>query len=128
MKRPNIYLKLDIKKLIILKNTIYLYEKLFLFNNLKILYLGIKLSPRDVANKLVENVQLNSIIEKLEVAGPGFINIYVSKDYASKILASLIKNGVEPPSLNKKLKVVIDFSSPNVAKEMHVGHLRFVSY
>ncbi|XP_006810442.1 arginine--tRNA ligase, cytoplasmic-like, partial [Neolamprologus brichardi] len=54
----------------------------------------------------------------------GFINIYLQKTFVSKQLSNLLINGVQPPPLPSKKKVVVDFSSPNIAKEMHVGHLR----
>lgn len=59
-----------------------------------------------------------------EASGPGFINIYVSKDFAQKEIKKLILKGIQPPFSGGKKRVVVDFSSPNIAKEMHVGHLR----
>lgn len=91
---------------------------------LKTVILGQKVSPRDVANNIVPNVPPNAIIEKLEVAGPGFINVYLKKGYALQKLSSIFKQGVQPPPLDRRLRVIVDFSSPNIAKEMHVGHLR----
>uniref|UniRef100_A0A1B6CD65 Probable arginine--tRNA ligase, cytoplasmic n=1 Tax=Clastoptera arizonana TaxID=38151 RepID=A0A1B6CD65_9HEMI len=85
---------------------------------------GIKINPRQIAEKIIQNVPQSQIIEKLEIAGPGFINIWLKKDYVQNAVINLIKYGVKPPPLFRKLKVVVDFSAPNIAKEMHVGHLR----
>lgn len=57
------------------------------------------------------------------MAGPGFINIYLNKEYVLETVSNIFTQGFKPLSV-KKLKVLVDFSSPNIAKEMHVGHLR----
>lgn len=71
-------------------------------------------------------IEKNDLIEKCDVSGPGFINIYLSKKFAQNELKKLVCAGVKSPFVGPKKKVVIDFSSPNIAKEMHVGHLRFL--
>ncbi|ENN82904.1 hypothetical protein YQE_00732, partial [Dendroctonus ponderosae] len=86
--------------------------------------LGQKLSPRDISTKIIQNVAPHDLIAKLEVAGPGFINIFLSKRYVLRAISSIFEEGVKPPTLPKKQKVLVDFSSPNITKEMHVGHLR----
>lgn len=83
------------------------------------------MSPYEVAKKIVECMGQNPWIGKVDVAHAGFINVTLNKTHGSKVLALLLQTGVQPPSLEKKLRVVVDFSSPNIAKEMHVGHLRY---
>ncbi|XP_059208366.1 arginine--tRNA ligase, cytoplasmic [Centropristis striata] len=85
---------------------------------------GMKINPREIAEKIIQNLPENELILKTEIAGPGFINIHLKKMFVSKLLSNLLVNGVQPPPLASKKKVVVDFSSPNIAKEMHVGHLR----
>lgn len=87
---------------------------------------GKKVSPRDIATSIIQNLPTHEVIEKTEIAGPGFINVFINKSFALKSLSTIFEYGVQPPYLEKKLRVVIDFSSPNIAKEMHVGHLRYL--
>ncbi|GLG93400.1 Probable arginine--tRNA ligase, cytoplasmic [Gryllus bimaculatus] len=85
---------------------------------------GISIPPPEVGKRIVENVSEHPLVMKLDVAGPGFINVSIDKNYVSKILTNVVLEGIKPPPVERKLRVVVDFSSPNIAKEMHVGHLR----
>ncbi|KAL0279634.1 UNVERIFIED_CONTAM: hypothetical protein PYX00_001145 [Menopon gallinae] len=85
---------------------------------------GVKLSPRDVAQKILDQVKPSDLIEKLEIAGAGFINITLSRKEGQRCLKLVFEHGVLAPVFSEKCRVVVDFSSPNIAKEMHVGHLR----
>lgn len=84
-----------------------------------------KMNPRELAEKVISELSLGEMIEKVELAGPGFINIFIRLDWLANQLESCDGN-IE--SLLSKLKtpetVVVDYSGPNLAKEMHVGHLR----
>tara|TARA_R110002073_G_scaffold5617_9_gene34454 strand:+ start:10332 stop:12053 length:1722 start_codon:yes stop_codon:yes gene_type:complete len=83
----------------------------------------IKTNPRDLAEKLISELDLKGV-EKLEIAGPGFINIHLDpKLLESELLASRndLRIGI---NVKPKQTIVIDYSAPNLAKEMHIGHLR----
>lgn len=84
------------------------------------------MSPVVVAKKVVECLEPCDIIEKVDVSGPGFINVWLNRNKLRDILQYVLENKLKPKPLPNPQNIVVDFSSPNVAKEMHVGHLRFV--
>jgi arginyl-tRNA synthetase len=82
--------------------------------------------PRELAQPIAEALTRVDAIEKAEVAGPGFVNIHLAPAWiASKLgetLRDTSRDGV--PVVERAEKIIVDFSSPNIAKQMHVGHLR----
>jgi arginyl-tRNA synthetase len=85
----------------------------------------LKKPPRAIAEAVVKALPLPSFIQKLEVAGPGFINVTVSLEWlaeAACALAAAPRFGI--PDEGQGKTVIIDYSSPNAAKAMHIGHIR----
>ncbi|MGB6014828.1 MAG: arginine--tRNA ligase, partial [Nodosilinea sp.] len=85
----------------------------------------LKQKPRDIATQIVESLDVSDLCEPPEVAGPGFINLRLKTQYLEDQLRAMQADprlGVAPAE--QPQKVIVDFSSPNIAKEMHVGHLR----
>ena len=81
-------------------------------------------NPREIANTILDNFAENDIIEKLEIAGPGFINIYLKNSFLNEEIKKVENEKYDFSFLNTGKTVIIDYSSPNIAKRMHIGHLR----
>jgi arginyl-tRNA synthetase len=81
--------------------------------------------PRDIAAEVLDRVDIVDIAESVEISGPGFINVRLADKALERMLAAAnADDRLGVPAVDPPETVIIDYSAPNVAKEMHVGHLR----
>jgi arginyl-tRNA synthetase len=82
-------------------------------------------NPRQIAEKIKSNLQLSEIASEISIAGPGFINVRLNPVWLASQVGAVVTSprlGIDP--IENPQTVVIDYSAPNVAKQMHIGHLR----
>jgi arginyl-tRNA synthetase len=80
--------------------------------------------PRQVAEAVIANLDLTGIASKVEIAGPGFINIFLEPAFLAKNVDAAVASDRAGVNIVAPQTIVVDYSAPNVAKEMHVGHIR----
>ncbi|MGH1484591.1 MAG: arginine--tRNA ligase [Cellvibrionaceae bacterium] len=81
-------------------------------------------NPREIAQVIIDHLDLDNIADKVDIAGPGFINIHLNTEWLAQQVEALRASPKQAIKADSPQTVVIDYSSPNLAKEMHVGHLR----
>ena len=97
----------------------------FQFNGAMALSKQLKKNPREIATLIIENLDLTGALVKVEIAGPGFINLWVNPLWvAQNCMSALYDERLGIERVPTPTTVVVDYSGPNMAKQMHVGHLR----
>lgn len=97
----------------------------FQANGILALAKQLKGNPRELATKVVDGIPANDVLKEIEVSGPGFLNITVTDQAIVRTLAARAADDrLGVPFAENAGTTVIDYAQPNVAKEMHVGHLR----
>jgi len=96
----------------------------FQYNGAMALAKELKSNPREIATKLANELSKNNLFSKVEVAGPGFINLTINSNFLEKNILTALNSRAGVTKKSDSIRVVVDYSSPNMAKQMHVGHLR----
>ncbi len=94
------------------------------YNGAMALAKELKQNPRDIATLIANELKYDKIFDKVEVAGPGFINLTLSDSFLEKNIINSLNSRAGVNKKENPISVVVDYSSPNMAKQMHVGHLR----
>src|SRR5690349_4536690 len=86
---------------------------------------GQKTNPRAVAEQIKAKVHLDELASEITLAGPGFINVRLNPAWLGKVLTAMESDAnLGVSQVDHPATVVVDYSGPNIAKQMHVGHLR----
>lgn len=95
------------------------------FNGSLPLAKALKQNPRALATQIIERLDVEAISETPEIAGPGFINFRLKREYLQEKIGGILADArLGVPAVESSRQVIVDYSAPNVAKPMHVGHIR----